>query len=54
MGTVKWFHDEKGFGFITPPDSTADVFVHFEAITATGHTSLLADQRVTFMTGRSR
>jgi CspA family cold shock protein len=47
-GTVKWFNGEKGFGFIAPEDGSADVFVHFSAITTSGYRSLEENQKVTF------
>jgi len=47
-GTVKWFNDAKGFGFITPEDGSKDVFVHFSAIQAGGFRSLAEGQRVEF------
>lgn len=47
-GTVKWFNDAKGFGFITP-ESGDDLFVHFRAIQGTGFKSLQEGQRVTFV-----
>jgi CspA family cold shock protein len=47
-GTVKWFNAEKGFGFITPDDNGADVFVHYSAITADGYRSLDEGQKVKF------
>ncbi|GAA2852981.1 cold-shock protein [Streptosporangium fragile] len=49
-GTVKWFNAEKGFGFIAPDDGSADVFVHFSAITTGGYRSLEENQRVVFET----
>ena len=47
-GTVKWFNESKGFGFITPADSGADVFVHFSAIQGNGFKTLAEGQTVSF------
>ena len=47
-GTVKWFSDEKGFGFITPDDSGKDLFVHHSAIVADGYRSLAEGARVSY------
>ena len=47
-GTVKWFNDAKGFGFITPDGGGKDLFAHFSAIQDPGFKSLKENQRVTF------
>ncbi len=47
-GTVKWFNEEKGFGFIAPEDGSKDVFVHFRAIVGDGFKKLVEGQSVSF------
>ena len=47
-GTVKWFNDDKGFGFITPKDGSKDVFVHFSAIQSDSFKSRKEGQEVSF------
>jgi len=47
-GTVKWFNESKGFGFITPSDGSKDVFVHFSAIASQGFRTLAEGQTVTY------
>lgn len=52
-GTVKWFNDAKGFGFITPEDGSKDVFVHHSSIAASGFRSLAEGDQVEFETEQS-
>ena len=47
-GTVKWFNESKGFGFISPSDGSKDVFVHFSAIVNDGFRTLAEGQQVSF------
>jgi cold shock protein len=47
-GTVKWFNDAKGFGFITPDDGSKDLFVHFSSIQASGFKSLKESDKVQY------
>jgi len=47
-GTVKWFSDEKGFGFITPDDQSSDLFVHHSAINGEGHRTLAEGAKVSY------
>ena len=55
-GSVKWFNDSKGYGFITPDDGGDDLFAHFSAITMQGFKTLKEGQKVSFevTTGPSR
>ena len=50
IGTVKWFSNEKGYGFITPDDGSDDVFVHFSKIEGSGYKSLDEGAKVQFET----
>lgn len=47
-GTVKWFNDSKGFGFITPDDGSEDLFAHFSAIQSAGFKTLQEGQKVSY------
>jgi CspA family cold shock protein len=49
-GTVKWFNDAKGYGFITPDEGSKDVFVHHSSIVADGYKSLAEGAKVEFET----
>ena len=47
-GTVKWFRDDKGFGFITPDEGSQDLFVHYSAIGGQGYRSLSEGAKVSY------
>jgi CspA family cold shock protein len=47
-GTVKWFNDQKGFGFVQPDDGSKDVFVHISAVESAGLRSLKEGQKISF------
>jgi cold shock protein len=51
-GTVKWFNATKGFGFITPDDSSPDVFAHFSSIEGSGYRELIEGQKVSYETSQ--
>jgi len=53
-GTVKWFNETKGFGFITPDTGGKDLFAHFKEIQSTGFKSLAENQRVEFEVGQGQ
>ena len=48
-GTVKWFNDDKGFGFITPEDGSDDPFVHQSAVLSDGQSTLVEGTKVTYV-----
>ena len=47
-GTVKWFSDQKGYGFVTPEDGSKDVFIHYSSISGDGFKSLKEGDKVEF------
>jgi CspA family cold shock protein len=52
QGSVKWFNESKGYGFITPDDGGADLFVHFSEIQGEGYKTLREGDEVTFEQGQ--
>jgi cold shock protein len=54
QGTVKWFSEEKGYGFITPDEGEEDLFVHYTGIEGTGFRSLTEGDRVSYEPSRGR
>lgn len=54
FGIVKWFNQEKGFGFITPESAGKDLFAHFSEIVGDGYRSLEENQRVSFIVGQGQ
>ncbi len=53
-GTVKWFNENKGYGFISPDDGSADLFVHHSEIKTEGYANLNDDQKVTYEIGQGK
>jgi cold shock protein len=53
-GTVKWFNEDKGYGFITPDDGGEELFVHYTAIQGSGYRSLEEGERVSYEPARGR
>jgi cold shock protein len=54
QGTVKWFNQDKGYGFITPDNGGEDIFVHFSAIQGSGFRSLEEGEKVTYQVGQGQ
>jgi cold shock protein len=54
LGTVKWFNDEKGYGFITPEKGGKDLFVHHSEISADGFRTLAEGDRVEYSVGQGQ
>ena len=54
VGRVKWFNEQKGFGFIEPEDGGADLFVHQSEVLSTGYRSLQEGQEVEYEVGQGR
>jgi len=54
QGTVKWFSENKGYGFITPDDGSDDLFVHYSAIEGSGFKSLDEGEKVSYEEGQGR
>ena len=54
QGTVKWFNEEKGYGFISPDDGSGDLFVHYTAIAGRGFKSLEEGEKATYEVVRGR
>jgi CspA family cold shock protein len=53
-GTVKWFSEEKGYGFVSPDEGSADLFVHYTAIEGEGYRSLEEGERISYEPTRGR
>jgi cold shock protein len=54
QGTVKWFSEDKGYGFITPDEEGKDLFVHYSSIDGVGFKSLNEGEKVTYEAGQGR